>query len=48
MCEIEAVDFLLMLPGYEELIVERAVQRDLGGCWAWICSAEDLIIQKKD
>ncbi len=40
------VDFLLTLPGYEQLIVERAVLRDLGGFSAWICSAEDLIIQK--
>jgi hypothetical protein len=40
------IDFLLALPGYEELIIERAVQRDLGGWSAWICSAEDLIIQK--
>ena len=40
------VDFLLALPGYEELIIERAAQRDLGGWSAWICSAEDLIIQK--
>ncbi len=40
------VDFLLALPGYEELIVERAVQRDLGGFVVWICSVEDLIIQK--
>ncbi len=40
------VDFLLTLPGYEQLIVERAIQRDLGGFSAWICSAEDLIIQK--
>lgn len=40
------VDFLLALPGYEELIIERAVQRDLGGWSVWICSAEDLIIQK--
>ncbi len=40
------VDFLLTLPGYEQLIIERAVQRDLGGFSAWICSAEDLIIQK--
>ena len=40
------VDFLLTLPGYEEQIIERAVQRDLGGWSAWICSAEDLIIQK--
>ncbi len=40
------VDFLLALPGYEELIIQRAVQRDLGGWSAWVCSAEDLIIQK--
>lgn len=40
------VDFLLAIPGYEELIIKRAVQRDLGGWSAWICSAEDLIIQK--
>jgi hypothetical protein len=40
------VDFILALPGYEELIIERAVKRDLGGWLAWICSAEDLIIQK--
>lgn len=46
--EIEGVtvDFLLALPGYEELIIQRAVQRDMGGWTAWICSAEDLIIQK--
>lgn len=40
------LDLLLALPGYEELIIERAVQRDLGDWSAWICSAEDLIIQK--
>jgi len=40
------VDFLLALPGYEEEIVEHAVQRDLNGWSAWVCSAEDLIIQK--
>lgn len=40
------VNFLLALPGYEELIIERAVRRDLDGWKAWICSAEDLIIQK--
>ncbi|MBI3764618.1 MAG: nucleotidyltransferase, partial [Chloroflexi bacterium] len=40
------VDFLLALPGYEQQIVGRAVQRDLGGFSAWICSAEDLIVQK--
>ncbi len=40
------VDFLLALPGYEELIIERAIRRDLNGWSARICSAEDLIIQK--
>lgn len=40
------VDFLLAVPGYEEQIIERAVRRDLGGFSAWVCSAEDLIIQK--
>ncbi len=40
------VDFLLALPGYEELIIERAIQRDLSGWSVWISSAEDLIIQK--
>ena len=40
------VDYLLTLPGYEEYIIRRAVQRDLGRWAAWICSAEDLIIQK--
>ena len=40
------VDFLLTLPGYEELIIERAVRRDFGNFSAWVCSAEDLIIQK--
>jgi predicted nucleotidyltransferase len=40
------VDFLLSLPGYEENIITRAIQRDLGGWIVWICSAEDLIIQK--
>ncbi len=40
------VDFLLALPGYEEQIIQRAVQRNLGGRLVWICSVEDLIIQK--
>jgi predicted nucleotidyltransferase len=39
-------DFLLAIPGYEELIIERAIRRDMGGWSLWICSAEDLIIQK--
>jgi predicted nucleotidyltransferase len=40
------VDFLLALPGYEELIIERAIRHDMGEWKIWICSAEDLIIQK--
>ena len=40
------VDFLLALPGYEEMIIERAELGNLGSWSAWICSAEDLIIQK--
>lgn len=40
------VDFLLSLPGYEENIITRAIPRDMGGWVAWICSLEDLIIQK--
>lgn len=40
------VDFLLALPGYEEQIIERAVRRNIGEFKVWVCSAEDLIIQK--
>jgi predicted nucleotidyltransferase len=40
------VDFIFAVHGYDELVIERAGQRDLGGWSAWICSAEDLIIQK--
>lgn len=40
------VDFLLALPGYEEMIIDRAIRRDMDGWKIWICSAEDLIIQK--
>jgi hypothetical protein len=40
------VDFLLAVPGYEELIIERAIRRDLEGLSVWISSAEDLVIQK--
>ena len=40
------VDFLLALPGYEEMIIEHAELGNLGSWSAWICSAEDLIIQK--
>lgn len=41
-----AIDFLLAIPGHDELIVTRAVRRDLDDLPVWICSAEDLIIQK--
>jgi Nucleotidyltransferase of unknown function (DUF6036) len=41
-----AVDFLLAIPGYEELIITHAVQRELDGLQIWLCSAKDLIIQK--
>ncbi len=40
------VDFLLTTPGYEEQIIARAVRRNLNGFAVWVCSAEDLIIQK--
>ncbi|MBI5651038.1 MAG: nucleotidyltransferase [Chloroflexi bacterium] len=40
------VDFLLALPGYEENIITRATRRKFGGLMVWICSAEDLLIQK--
>jgi len=40
------VDFLLALPGYEEQIIHRASLCDFGGWEAWVCSAEDLIVQK--
>jgi len=41
-----SVDFLLTVPGYEENIVTRAVRGDLDGLAVWICSPEDLVIQK--
>lgn len=40
------VNFLLAIPGYEEQIVKRASRKALDGIRAWVCSAEDLIIQK--
>ncbi len=40
------VDFLLTLPGYDELIIEHAKYRKLDGLKIWICSVEDLVIQK--
>ncbi|MBC8181277.1 nucleotidyltransferase [candidate division KSB1 bacterium] len=46
MIENVIVDFLLAIPGYEELIIEHSIQRNIGGIPIWICSVEDLIIQK--
>jgi predicted nucleotidyltransferase len=40
------VDFLLTLPGYEEQIVTRALQRTIGDLRVWICAPEDLVVQK--
>lgn len=40
------VDFLLAIPGYDENIVTRAVYCKLDDLEVWICSPEDLIIQK--
>ncbi len=40
------VDFLLTIPGYDEQTVTRAVQRDIDGVTVYLCTAEDLIIQK--
>ena len=40
------VDFLLTTPGYEERIIERAVRSTFADLSMWVCSAEDLIIQK--
>ena len=40
------VDFLLAAPGYEENIITRAVRKKFGAMMVWLCTAEDLIIQK--
>ena len=40
------VNFLLALPGYEEQIITRAMRCDLGDLQAWVCTPEDLAIQK--
>jgi predicted nucleotidyltransferase len=40
------VDFLLTTPGYEEHIITRAVSCAFEDLSVWVCSAEDLIIQK--
>jgi predicted nucleotidyltransferase len=46
MIDETTVDFLLAIPGYDEQVVTRAVQCELEGLPAWLCTAEDLIIQK--
>jgi hypothetical protein len=41
------IDISLGIPGYEEEVMSRTVECDLGeGHIVWICSAEDLIIHK--
>lgn len=40
------VDFLLTTPGYEENIITRAIRCTFEDLSVWVCSAEDLIIQK--
>ena len=40
------VDFLLTTPGYEEQIINRAIHSKIEDLSLWICTAEDLIIQK--
>ncbi len=40
------VDFLLTTPGYEEQLIIRAIQYSLDDLDIWVCTAEDLIIQK--
>ena len=40
------VDFLLTTPGYEEQIIARAVRTTIADVTVWVCTAEDLIIQK--
>lgn len=40
------IDFLFTVEGYESLVVERAVRKNLGGWSARFSTAEDLIIQK--
>jgi len=40
------VDFLMTAPGYEEQIITRAIRYALDDLSIWVCSAEDLIIQK--
>jgi hypothetical protein len=40
------VDFLLTTPGYEEQLVRHAIRYTIEDLSLWICTPEDLIIQK--
>ena len=40
------IDFLMATPGYEEQLVERATRYEIDKLKLWVCTAEDLIIQK--
>jgi predicted nucleotidyltransferase len=40
------VDISLGIPGYEEIVIKKAVECQIGGVSVKICSAEDLIIHK--
>ncbi|MGB9721834.1 MAG: nucleotidyl transferase AbiEii/AbiGii toxin family protein [bacterium] len=40
------IDISLGIPGYEEIVIKRAVECQLGKVSVKICSAEDLIIHK--
>lgn len=44
--EGEKVGFLLAIPGHDEMVVTRAVKAQLGELEVWLCTAEDLVIQK--
>jgi len=41
-----AADFLVSIFDYEKMAIERAVEMDIEGVWARVCTAEDLIIHK--
>ena len=40
------VDFLLTIPGYDTIVIERAVKYKINDLNIWLCSLEDLIIYK--
>ena len=40
------VDFIFSVPGFDESIILRAIKREVDGITTWICSAEDLVVQK--